>query len=43
MCKPIFGSEKAVLLDSGFCVDKGITELKVKGIYAAYLIKKRCY
>ena len=43
MCRPIFGSGKAVLLDSGFCVAKGITELEAKGAYAEYLIKKRCY
>ena len=27
MCKPIFGSGEAVVLDSGFCVTKGITDL----------------
>ena len=43
MCKPIFGSRKAVVLDSGFCVAKGITDLEAKVVYAAYLIKKWCY
>ena len=43
MCRPIFGSGKAIILDSGFCVAKGITELKAKGVYAAALIKKRHY
>ena len=28
MCKPIFGTGEAVVLDSGFCVDIGITELE---------------
>ena len=31
------------MLDSGFCVLKGIAELKKKGVFAASLIKKRCY
>ena len=43
MCGPIFGSGKTVVLYSGFCVAKGITELKAKGVYVAYLIKKRRY
>ena len=43
MCRPIFGSVKAVVLDSVFCVTKGITDLESKGVYAAALIKKRSY
>ena len=43
MCRPIFGSGKAVVLDSGFCVAKGITDLEDKGVYVAALIKKRRY
>ena len=43
MCRPIFGSGNAVVLDSGFCVAKGITEIKSKGVYVAALIKKWCY
>ena len=31
------------MLYSGFCVTKGITEIKAKGIYAVSLIKKCCY
>ena len=31
------------MLDSGFCVLKGIAELKKKGVFAAALIKKRRY
>ena len=40
---PIFGSGNTVLLDSGFCVAKGITELEEKCVYLAALIKKRSY
>ena len=40
MCRPIFGSGKNVVLDSVFCVAKGITELEAKGVYAEALIKK---
>ena len=39
--RPIFGSRKDVVLDSGFCVATGITELKDKGVYVEALIKKR--
>ena len=42
ICRPIFGSGKTVLLGSGFCVAKGITELEAKGVYATDMIKKRC-
>jgi hypothetical protein len=31
------------VLDSGFCVSKGITALEAKGVYAGALIKKRKY
>ena len=43
MCIPIFGSDKAYVLDILFCIDKGTTELEAKGVYAADLIKKRHY
>ena len=43
MCRHIFVSGKAVVFDSGFCVDKGLTDLKSKGVYAEYLIKKWYY
>ena len=39
--RPIFGSGKDFVLDSGFCVAKSITELKAKGVYTADLTKKR--
>ena len=43
MCILIFVPGKAVVLDSGFYVAKGIAELKAKGVYVAALIKKRHY
>ena len=43
MCRPIFESGKAVILENGFCVVKGIIELNAKGVYSAALIKKWCY
>ena len=43
MCRPIFLSWKAVVSDSGFCVAKGTTYIKAKGVYVASIIKKRCY
>jgi hypothetical protein len=43
MCTPIFGTGKAVVLDSGFCVAKGIVALASRGVYAGALIKKRRY
>ena len=39
----IFGSGKAVVLYSRFCVDKGITELESKCMYEANMVKKWCY
>ena len=43
MCDPIFGTGKCVVLDSGFCVSKGIVALEAKGVYAGALIKKHKY
>ena len=43
MCQPIWHTGKVVILDSGFCVLKGIVELKKVGVYASALIKKRRY
>lgn len=39
----LHGTGKIVVLDSGFCVLKGIIELKKRGVFAAALIKKRKY
>ena len=33
MCGPIFGPEKAVVLDNEIFFAKGFTELKDKGVY----------
>ena len=41
--EPIFTGGNVVILDSGFCVLKGIVELKKHGVYASALIKKRKY
>ena len=44
LTKPIsWGTAKIVVLDSGFCVLKGLIELRKKGIFVAALIKKHCY
>ena len=43
MCKPIYSTGKVVVLDSGFCVLKGIIKLAECGVYAAAQIKKRRY
>ena len=43
MCKTLYGTRKAVVMDSGFCVSKGIVELERKGVYGASLIKKKKY
>ena len=34
---------KAVIMDSGFCVLKGLLEMRKRGVYGSALIKKRCY
>ena len=41
--EPIFGKGNMVVLDSRFCVLKGIVELKKHGVYASILIKKQKY
>lgn len=43
MCQSIFHTGKLVVLDSGFCVLKGIVELMKVGVFASALIKKRRY
>ena len=43
LTRPIWGTSKVVVLDSGFCVLQGIAELRNKGVFAAALIKKRKY
>ena len=34
MCRPIYGTAKVVILDSGFCVLKALIALRQTGIYA---------
>ena len=43
MCRHVYGSGKAIFLDSEFFVAKVITELETKGVYVAALTKKRYY
>ena len=43
MCKTLYGTGKAVVMDSGLCVSRGIVELERKGVYGASLIKKKNY
>jgi hypothetical protein len=43
LTKTLWGTAKCVVLDSGFCVVKGIVELKKRGVFSAALIKKRRY
>ena len=43
-CKrPIWNCAKVVIMDSGFCVTKGLVELRNKGVFGSALIKKRIY
>ena len=41
--EPIFSTGECVVIDSDFCVSKGITALLVFGVYADALINKRKY
>ena len=43
MLKPIFGTAKVIILDSGFCVLRALIELRKNGIYASAVVKKRRY
>jgi hypothetical protein len=43
MLKSYFATGKYVVLDSGFCVLKGIVELRKRGLFSCALIKKRRY
>ena len=43
ICRLIFGTGETMVLNSGFYVAKGITELDYKGVYVGYLIKKCRY
>ena len=39
----IWGTSKVVVLNSGFCVLKGVAELRKNGVFGAALIKKHQY
>ena len=43
MCILIFGTVKAVVLNSGFCVSKSITKLESKVVYVRAIIKRWSY
>jgi len=43
LCRPLFGTGKLVVLDSGFCVLQALVELQKNGVFASALIKKRRY
>ena len=43
MLRPIFGTAKVVILDSGFCVLKALIALRENGVFASSVIKKRRY
>ena len=40
LTKLLHGTDKIVILDSGFCILSGIIKLMKKGVYASALIKK---
>ena len=41
--RPIWNCAKVVIMDSGFCVTKGLVDLHKKGVLGAALIKKHRY
>ena len=43
MYETFYGTGKEVVMDSGFCVSRGIDELKREGVYGASLIKNKKY
>ena len=43
LLETLFGTNKIVVLDSGFCVLEALIELKKRAIFAAAVIKKRRY
>jgi hypothetical protein len=43
LTQSLWGTGKAIVLDSGFCVLQGLVELRKMGVFAAALIKKRRY
>lgn len=43
MTRSLWGTGKVVIMDSGFCVLRGLIELKKHGVYGSAVIKKRRY
>ena len=43
MTKPPFGVGKDVVMDSGFCMFKGIVGMLAHGVYRMTVIKKKRY
>ena len=43
MTKSLFVTGKAVVMDSGFCVLKGLVGMLAHGVYGTTLIKKKRY
>ena len=43
MCETPYSTRKVAVMDSGFCLSRGIVELKRKVLYGASLIKKKYY
>ena len=43
MTNPLFGTGKAVVKDSGFCVMKGLVGMLSRGVYGTTVIKKKRY
>ena len=39
----LYVTEKVLVMNSGFCVSRGIDELKREGVYGASLIKNKKY
>ena len=43
MMKIYFDTGRYLILYSGFCVLKGLIQLRERGVFACYIIKKRRY
>ena len=43
MMNSYFATDRYVILDSGFCVLKGLVQLRKKVIFACAIVKKRRY
>ena len=43
LTRELWSTGKSVIIDSGFCVLKGLMEMRKRKVYGGELIKKRCY